>query len=455
MNSNSIKKIIVYWMIVFILVAGYSPLFCEGEKDLSESELIPEVYGDHFLLVFEDTDQVLYESNAHERIYPASTTKMMTALIVLENVDNLDEIVNVDSESPFVGGSAIFIDVNEKISVRNLLHGMLISSGNDAASALAIHVAGSTEKFAELMNAKAEELGCEDTHFVNPHGLHDPDHYTTVSDLYLIAKEGMKNEVFREIVGKGNYDIPPTNEQPEIRHLYSTNALLENGYGSLEVIEDLYGNAVQTAYPYAIGIKTGYTEEAGKCLVSAANSGSRTVYSIIVKSDAEHIFEDSAQMLEYGLFSFQSYEVLEQGQVVKTVDLEDREKNVISLVAKTPLNAMLKTAPNKGDIKLNVRVDDFVLPVMAGQTLGTAEAFYNGVPIGRVDICSDVDITGKELLDNEVYREKKRITIDYVAWIVRIITVFFLFVVITIAAYFLGLHPNSPKRRRNRGKRVG
>ncbi len=199
----------VYCMVFFLFLGTYSPFFCEGEEEEEvESHYIPEVYGEHFLLVFEDTDQVLYENNAHERIYPASTTKIMTALVVLEHTEDLNEIVNVDSESPFVGGSMIFIDVNEKISVLNLLHGMLVSSGNDAAAALAVHVAGSIDKFAEMMNAKAEELGCEDTHFVNPHGLHDPDHYTTVSDLYLIAKEAMSKEVFREIVGKGNYKKP-------------------------------------------------------------------------------------------------------------------------------------------------------------------------------------------------------------------------------------------------------
>ncbi len=445
------KKIRPLGLMLLVLTVVANVLFCSLPlfANPEEEQIIPEpeVFGDYYLLMYEDTDQVLLEHNANERVYPASTTKIMTAIIVLENVSNLDEIVNVDSESPFVGGSVIYIDVNEKISVRNLLHALLIASGNDAASALAVHVAGSTEKFAEMMNTKAKELGCTGTNFVNPHGLHDPNHYTTLMDLYLIAKEAMKNDVFRSIVSKGTYDIPPTNKQTETRHLYSTNALIDGGTGCNDLIVDLYGNNVTACYPYALGIKTGYTDEAGKCLVSAAKAGDSTVYSIVMHSDLEHVFQDSARLLEYGLFGFKQYEVLPKDELVKSVDLGDESHNILKLVTDMPLTAMLKSEPNPEEVKLKVTTDEFSLPIKAGVKLGMVEAFYGTRSIGKVSISSSVDITGKPLLDDQIFTEKRPIKINYKRWIIRVLSVFFLFVFITIFAYIIGVHPNSKRRR--------
>lgn len=447
-----------------------APVFAETESNQAESETetgsnqaeaseadteseffilpVPNLFSKNYILVLRDSDQVLYEKNADEKVYPASTTKIMTALIVLENIENLDEVIAVDAESPFVDGSKIFLDVAEEISIRDLLNAMLIASGNDAASALAIRVSGSTEEFAKLMNQKAEALGCKQTHFVNPHGLHDEEHYTTARDLYLIARAAMDYPVFREIVGTAEYTIAPTNKQPETRYLYNTNALIEGGTGSYELIEDIYGDTVQTMYEYATGIKTGYTDEAGLCLVSSAADKRHTVFAVVMNSD-ERRFEDSRKLLEYGLFGFQSIDVLKAGDFVTKIDLDDAQETVVQLVAMSNLTSMLVDAPKAGEVEFKTTLDQkLTLPIRSGEKLGTVSAYLNGVHIGSVGIASNADFFGRDLLDDVVTVPERPFKIDIFGIVFRVIAVFVVFVIVTLTAYFVGLHPNSPNRKR-------
>lgn len=472
--KNLLKRLLTWCLVISTLLAlshltssEPGPLLCgpvfadpdsednsnqEGQ-DSEEAEPVPlpVVEADFYLLMLGESDQELLSKNADEITYPASTTKMMTALVVLENVENLDEIVTVDEESPFVGGSVIYIDVGEKISVRDLLYAMLVASGNDAASALAVHVGGSIEGFVDMMNAKADELGCQNTHFANPHGLHDDDHYTTARDLYLIAKAAMENEIFKEIVFTSEYSIAPTNKQPETRHLYSTNALLYGGMGSYEVIEDLYGNSVLTAYPYCIGIKTGYTEEAGRCLVSAAIDGDNTVYSIVLHSN-DYVFQDSVRLLEYGLFGMKSYDVIEMGEKVGSVSLDNAQGTVVELVSLFPLTTKLAVPPKKEDITIKIDLDpNLALPIFEGEKIGTAEAYMGKKFLGRTDIASNSDHWGQDLLDDQITREEKKITINWWWIAIRLIIVLVLFFIITVGAYSIGIRP-KPRPRRPRNK---
>lgn len=430
-----------------LLLAVQLPVFAEPEAEEWENAPEPVLSCEACLLVMRSSGQVLYAKDADKKMYPASTTKIMTAMIVLERVKNLDDIVTVDEESPFIEGSKIFIDVGELLSVRDLLHAMLIESANDAAGALAIYVAGSYEAFADLMNEKAAALGCKNTNFVNPHGLHDENHYTTAEDLYVIAKAAMDNPIFAEIVGKASYSIAPTNKQPETRHLYNTNALLSGAYGSYEIIENSYGEAVETRYPYATGIKTGYTDEAGRCLVSSATDGVNTIYAIVLKADPELVFQDSVRLLDYGLFGFQSYELIKMDQVVLTHELRDSQNTKIELVPKTPLVSMLKRPPVEGEIHFQTEIKkNLSLPIRAGEPIGTVEAFLGEQSLGRVELASNADISGRPLLDEQLNKADRGLRINF--WKIALILgeILIAFVLITFAAYFLGFHPNSGKR---------
>ena len=274
----------------------------------------PELHCEAMLLVDAHTGKAVFEKNAHEQMYPASLTKIMTALLVLEAVDDgrlsLDQPVTA-TESAMAGlaadGSSAGIQAGETMTVENLLYCMLVVSANEACNILAEQVSGSVDAFVDAMNAKAAALGCENTHFVNPTGLHDSQHYTSAWDLYRITAEAMKHEDFMRICDTARVTIPATNLSEE-RKLYTTNYLIDT-WRSLGYI-----------YSNAHGIKTGSTDEAGHCLVSSATEGSLSLVSValggarVTLADGEirtYSFYDTRAMFEWAFDNFSYQTVLE------------------------------------------------------------------------------------------------------------------------------------------------
>ena len=230
-----------------------------------------------------ETGRVLYEKNPHEKLPMASTTKIMTAILALEN-SQLSDIVTVSSNASGVEGSSLYLAVGERLTMEQLLYGLMLRSGNDAAVAIAEHVGKSQEGFADMMNKKAREIGAINTHFMNPHGLHHENHYTTAYDLALLSTYAMGNSSFREIVSTKYYKIP-WQGQPWDRVLMNKNALLWN-------------------YEGAEGIKTGYTKAARRCLATAAVRNDMELVAVVL--DCQPWFDDSATILNYG---FSHYEM--------------------------------------------------------------------------------------------------------------------------------------------------
>ncbi|MDO5331576.1 MAG: serine hydrolase, partial [Bacillota bacterium] len=201
------KKVLSIILSILLIFSG---TFCS----FAESEIPLKLYSDAALVCDMTTGEIIYSLNADELRYPASTTKMLTAILALENLD-LEDTVTVDKEAAGVGGNSLKLKSGEKFKVKDLLYGTLVISANDGAVALAKKVSGSVEEFAKLMNKKAIEIGCTSSNFVNPNGLHDDNHYTTARDLALIAMYCMKNETFREIVSLPSYTVPATNLSEE------------------------------------------------------------------------------------------------------------------------------------------------------------------------------------------------------------------------------------------------
>ena len=224
------------------------------------------------------TGKVLTESGADLKLPMASTTKIMTALIIAEDCD-LDEVFTVHDEAVGVEGSSIYLKKGEKIDVRDLLYGLMLRSGNDSAAALAIHHSGSIEKFAEKMNERAKQLGATSTNFKNPSGLPDSQHYTTARDLCKIACAAMKNKIFKEVVGTKNYE-------GKFRSYSNKNKMLFN-------------------YQWATGVKTGYTKNAGRCLVSSAEKDGMEVVSVVL--NCPEMYERSESILNY---CFSNYKLI-------------------------------------------------------------------------------------------------------------------------------------------------
>lgn len=242
------------------------------------------------ILIEAQTGGIVWSKNADKILPMASTTKIMTALVAIESAD-ITKTVSVSEDAIGIEGSSVYLYCNERLTLEELLYAMLLESANDAAAAIAIEVGGSISDFAALMNEKAEELGLENTHFTNPHGLDDPEHYTTAHDLAIIARAAMQNERFREIVSTYKRTIP-LNETEGVRLLINHNKLLSR-------------------YDGAIGIKTGYTKKSGRCLVSAAERDG--VEFICVTLNAPNDWNDHINMLDHGFSLYESRLLCEVG----------------------------------------------------------------------------------------------------------------------------------------------
>ena len=247
--------------------------------------------------------RVLTGTNIHTKMYMASTTKILTAITVIENC-NLDDVVTVTAKSVGVEGSSMYLDAGEKITVKNLLYGLMLRSGNDAATTLALYACGSIEKFAELMNCTAKKAGAKESNFVNPHGLHNDNHYTTAYDLALISCYAMQNEVFKEIVGTRKITIPWTTRDYD-RTMVNKNKMLSN-------------------YEGATGIKTGYTKKAGRCLVSSAKRNGMDVVTVVL--NCGNMWEKSTELLDYSFENYNMKKLVEADHVIGFIDIENSEE---------------------------------------------------------------------------------------------------------------------------------
>ena len=241
---------------------------------------------------------VIYGKNLHSVYYPASITKILTALIVIEHC-NLDDIVTFSHDAIYnveQGSSSAGMDVGDKMTVRDCLYAMLLKSANEVANALAEHTAGSVQNFAVLMNAKAKELGCQESHFNNPSGLNDPQHYTSAYDMALIAQAAFQNETFVTIDSSLYYDLPPTRHNPDGFRVYPGHRMLKK-------------NAPQY-YPGVIGGKTGYTMLAGNTLVTCAEKNGMKLITVILNGHQTH-YSDTKALLDFGFSNFQSVNIAE------------------------------------------------------------------------------------------------------------------------------------------------
>lgn len=249
---------------------------------------------------------VIYGKNLHTNYYPASITKILTALIVIEHC-NLDDVVTFSHDAVYnveQGSSSAGMDVGDKMTVRDCLYAMLLKSANEVANALAEHTAGSIENFTVLMNAKAKELGCQESHFNNPSGLNDPQHYTSAYDMALIAQAAFQNETFVTIDSSLYYDLPPTRHNPDGFRVYPGHRMLKK-------------NTPQY-YAGVIGGKTGYTSLAGNTLVTCAEKNGMKLITVVLNGHQTH-YTDTKALLDFGFANFQSVNIAEADSTYSSV----------------------------------------------------------------------------------------------------------------------------------------
>ena len=240
------------------------------------------------------TGKVVFSQNADERLPMASTTKIMTLITALLN-SNPDDVVKVSRYAAYQEGSSAYLKPDALITMRDLCYGLMLNSGNDAAVAIAEHISQNEEKFALLMNDAANKMGVKDTNFVNPNGLHDDNHYTTAYDMALIAMEAMNNATFSEVWGNPSYIVNPTSVEPDVVRIWNRHNMLVSRQAAF--------------YSYAKGGKTGYTDEAGRTLVTYASRDGRNLMCVVMKSGTETVYDDTRRLFEYGFTEFQNVEV--------------------------------------------------------------------------------------------------------------------------------------------------
>ncbi len=375
------KPLINILIAILLMIISNIPVYAA-----TNSAYRPELVAPRAVLMDAETGTVLYNKNAGEITYPASTTKILTALVVLEHA-SLEDVIAIDYE-PGVTGSSMYIVPGEAFTVETLLKGLLIRSGNDAAEILARHVSGSVEAFVALMNQHAASIGAVNTHFTNPHGLPDENHVTTAYDLALIAREAMKNEFFREVVSSPSLIIPPTSETDQRVYHNSNRFLWGKGPSHQMMYQGLYTNIY---YEPVDGIKTGYTHSARNCLVSSAQFNDSRYIAVVLNAEQENVYSDSRTLLDYGLQYFHRIQLVEDGTQMAMVTVVQGDDEAVPLVTEGSIEQIVPRNILPSDIIMDIQLpeDDLVAPVEQNAILGHVRYYYGDELLGEVNLVTD------------------------------------------------------------------
>lgn len=364
------KRLLTLAIILMLITSNKSVAYAEP----------PSLDAGAYILIDAQTGDVLCEKNSSETVYPASTTKIMTAILALENGDPDEVLTASQSAIDAIGynGSNIGIIPGEKIPLKNLIQAMLISSANEASNIIAEHIGGSIDGFVEMMNKKAYELGAVGTHFANASGIHDPMHFTTAADMVLIARYAMTIPEFREIVSTKSFTMPPTNKHSKWPVLNNSNKLLLGNESELYEVN---------------GIKTGFTGPAGNNLISSASNdeGMELIAAVMcVKNEnaAENVRLYSKELLDYGFSSFKRVVLVEKGRVYRNVKVEDAADIFgLDLITDDSLVRVLPNDESRRDIREVSHLNEKIYaPVNKGDIMGYVEFLKGGSPIGRVNL---------------------------------------------------------------------
>lgn len=357
-----LKRLLLHIISIFIIITVlYPTVFCfatTGETSVNAPVAI---------LMDANTGKILYEKNAYEKMYPASTTKIMTAILALENRD-LSHIAKVSYNAIFTvpsGYTNANLQLDEELTMEQLLKVLLLPSANDAANVIAEDIGGSVESFASMMNTKAKEIGCMNTHFVNPSGIHNENHYSCAYDLAIMGKYAMKNETFRNMVSSIRYTLPATNKYDKADRIFlTTNRLINEKSGQY--------------YKYSTGIKTGYTDAAKNCLVASAKKDDMELICVIMgavsDNNSNNRFDDCIKLFDYGFENY-SYKMLySKDSVYKVItprNATSKTKN-LNVLVENDINVLINKADYDTNLVPTIDLDNKLkAPITKGSIVGT------------------------------------------------------------------------------------
>lgn len=353
-----VQRVILLFGIIFLV-----------QSTVAQAEAVDSLTADAAILIEASTGKVLFEKNADKREYPASTTKMMTLLLALENC-NLNDTVRVTAEAAAVEGSSMELNNGDEIQLGELLQGMMLASGNDATVAVADYMTSSMESFTAKMNKKARELGATNTNFVNSSGLPDPDHYSTARDLSKIAAYGYRNPTFRSIVRVKEKKIQWIRPATKYFTFENTNELLEED-------DDING------------IKTGYTSAAGECLVASAERNGVNLIAVVLHADDGCRFTEAATLLDYGFTKVNMEKAFSKDELIKSIYVQGGKNYKITARPQKDIYYPV-SGGDKSHYSVKYDVPNFVeAPISAGQKVGALCILYNGKEVDRMDMVAD------------------------------------------------------------------
>jgi D-alanyl-D-alanine carboxypeptidase (penicillin-binding protein 5/6) len=353
-NNKRFRFFLFIFLLLLVVQFLYLPVAEAGNGE-------PDLQAKSAVLIDENSGRVIYAKNANERLPQASTTKMMTALLVIENGD-LDKEVKISKHAAETGESSIWLEEGEILTREHLLYALMLASANDAAVALAESVAGSEEKFVDLMNERARMLNLKNTHFANPHGLDTDGHYSSAHDLALLARAGLANDLFSRVVVTRERSVPWSGH-PWERYLYNRNQLLYN-------------------YQGARGVKTGYTSRAGLCLVGAAQRGDIKLISAVMNSP--NIYDETQKLLDYGFNNLESA-VFEEAEQVPNIKLNNGIEPAVGV--RPNKDAVVAVFPEEKE-QLSFVVDlpeELDAPVNKGDVVGKGKVLLDGKELVEID----------------------------------------------------------------------
>lgn len=363
---------IVLAMMMVIMVFGTNS-FADDKK----AQGLINLSSKSAILMDVGSGQILFEKNPHEKLPPASVTKVMTMLLIVEALDNekvkLDDEVQISERASQMGGSQIFLEPGETQKVDDLLKGIAVASANDACVAMAEFIAGSEEEFVAMMNNKAKELGMKDTHFANTNGLPIENHYTSAHDIAIMSKELLKHDKITKylttwmdqiVVGKKRKSIGLVNTNKMIKH-----------------------------YKGATGVKTGFTQQAKYCLSASAKRGeTHLIAATLGAPTTQERFKDASSLLSYGFANYESVKLCSKGDKIAILTLDKAQDNKVNLVAKEDLSALIKKGESKDFTKKIDVVKDLKLPIKKGSELGSISIYKGNKQVGKVMLVNEKDI---------------------------------------------------------------
>ncbi len=331
----------------------------------------PDISAKTAIVIEKESGKVLYEKNADEKVFPASTTKIMTALLAIEN-DDLNKTVKITDAAIGVEGSSIYLEKGEQLPLRDLVYGLMLRSGNDAAVAIACEVGGDVDHFVELMNERAAELGAVNTHFMNPNGLHDEQHYTTARDMALIGQKAMHNPAFVQVAQTKTYKA-------------------DRGAGKYNYFYNK--NKVIYQYEGGTGIKIGYTKVAGRTLVASSKRGDMELICVVMA--APNWFEDTYKLMDYGYGKYQQVEIAGAEQELKAMKVRSGDKDFVQVGPREAVTCPVIKG-TEGKLSVEYLLDDQVkAPVSRWQQAGMMKVYEEGTFVYSVPLYYLEDIEKK------------------------------------------------------------